>query len=95
MDLDIDIGQDAFVGGWLQALTTTTLMLNSSWSTKMRKFSQSIARYLSVESEKGVTAIEYGLIASLIAVVIIVAVAAVGTQLTAIFNLIATKLTPA
>jgi len=43
----------------------------------MRSFAQTLARYLSIESEKGVTAIEYGLIASLIAVVIIVAVAAV------------------
>lgn len=42
--------------------------------------------------EDGVTAIEYGLIAALIAVVIIVAVTAVGVNLTAVFNNIATKL---
>ena len=58
----------------------------------MRSFAQTLARYLSIESEKGVTAIEYGLIASLIAVVIIVAVAAVGTNLTATFDTIASKL---
>jgi len=39
--------------------------------------------------ESGVTAIEYGLIAALIAVVIITAVTLVGTNLTATFNTIA------
>jgi pilus assembly protein Flp/PilA len=43
--------------------------------------------------EDGVTAIEYGLIAALIAVVIITAVTAVGTDLQGIFNYIATRLT--
>jgi pilus assembly protein Flp/PilA len=36
--------------------------------------------------EDGVTAIEYGLIAALIAVVIVASVAAVGTQLVAVFE---------
>ena len=52
----------------------------------MRKVALKIARYLSIDSEKGVTAIEYGLLASLIAVVIIVSVTAVGTQLKAAFT---------
>jgi pilus assembly protein Flp/PilA len=39
--------------------------------------------------QSGVTAIEYGLIAALIAVVIITAVALVGTDLAAVFNNIA------
>lgn len=43
-------------------------------------------------SEGGATAIEYGLIAALISVVIITAVTTVGTQLTATFNSIATSL---
>ncbi len=47
-----------------------------------------------LKDEDGVTAIEYGLIAALIAVVIVVAVGLVGTKLNAIFNLVATKLTP-
>jgi pilus assembly protein Flp/PilA len=55
--------------------------------------SRTVARWLSIESEKGVTAIEYGLIASLIAVVIIVAVALIGTNLTTLFNYIAGKIT--
>ena len=41
--------------------------------------------------ESGVTAIEYGLIASLIAVVIVTAVTLVGTNLTTLFNNIAAK----
>ncbi len=36
--------------------------------------------------ESGATAIEYGLIAGLISVVIILTVTAVGTQLTGVFN---------
>jgi pilus assembly protein Flp/PilA len=47
-----------------------------------------------VRDESGVTAIEYGLIAGLIAVVIISAVTVVGTQLTAKFTAIGTALTP-
>ena len=44
------------------------------------------------KDEAGVTAIEYGLIASLIAVVIITAVTLVGTNLTTKFNAIASAL---
>ena len=43
--------------------------------------------------KRGVTAMEYGLIAALIAVVIIGAVTAIGTKLTATFRAIATALT--
>jgi len=39
-----------------------------------------------VQDESGVTAIEYGLIAALIAIVIITAAGLVGTQLAAVFN---------
>ncbi len=41
------------------------------------------------DRERGATAVEYGLMVSLIAVVIIVAVRLVGTNLTTIFNNIA------
>jgi pilus assembly protein Flp/PilA len=44
------------------------------------------------KNEEGVTAIEYGLIAGLIAVVIITAVGLIGTNLNTIFNAIATAL---
>ncbi|TFD36171.1 Flp family type IVb pilin [Cryobacterium sp. TMT1-19] len=42
--------------------------------------------------EEGATAVEYGLMVSLIAVAIIVAVTAVGTALTALFNGVALEL---
>ncbi|WP_409977553.1 MULTISPECIES: Flp family type IVb pilin [unclassified Bradyrhizobium] len=57
----------------------------------MRKFATKVAGWLSVKSESGVTAIEYGLLAALIAVVIIVGVTLIGTNLEAIFNYIGGK----
>ncbi|MDE1938943.1 MAG: Flp family type IVb pilin [Alphaproteobacteria bacterium] len=45
-----------------------------------------------VRDESGATAIEYGLIAALIAVVIIGTLQAVGTSLSATFNSVATNL---
>lgn len=44
------------------------------------------------QEEEGVTAIEYGLIAALIAVVIIISVGSVGDNLQLVFNHIAGKL---
>ena len=58
----------------------------------MRSIARTVAGWFSLTSESGVTAIEYGLIASLIAVVIVTAVALIGTNLTAIFNYIAGKI---
>jgi len=58
----------------------------------MRNLARTIGRYLHVESEEAVTAIEYGLLATLIALAIIVAVTAVGTALQGTFNNIATHL---
>ena len=43
--------------------------------------------------ESGATAIEYGLIATLIAVALITGATALGTQLNAVFNGLSTKLT--
>ncbi len=45
-----------------------------------------------VRDDSGATAIEYGLIAALIAVVVITAVTTVGTNLSSTFNTVATKL---
>lgn len=42
-----------------------------------------------IREEDGVTAIEYGLIAALIAIVIIVAVGLIGTNLNTIFTMVA------
>lgn len=53
----------------------------------MRKFLASILR-----DESGATAIEYGLIAALISVVIISAVTSVGHSLTSTFNSVANAL---
>ncbi|UXU85323.1 Flp family type IVb pilin [Burkholderia sp. S-53] len=59
----------------------------------MSKFIQQASRF--VRDEDGVTAIEYGLIAALIAVGIIVAVTAVGSKLQTVFTTIAADLTAA
>jgi pilus assembly protein Flp/PilA len=48
--------------------------------------------YRFCRDEAGVTAIEYGLIAALIAVIIIGAVATVGTSLSGTFNSVASSL---
>jgi pilus assembly protein Flp/PilA len=48
-----------------------------------------------LRNKSGTAAIEYGLIAALIAVAIVAAVTTVGTDLTSTFNTIGTKLTAA
>lgn len=52
-----------------------------------------VGRY--VKNEKGVTAIEYGLIAALIAIVIITAVSSAGDSLQSLFERVANELTTA
>ena len=58
----------------------------------MLELSKSLARWLKLNDEQGVTAIEYGLIATLIALAIIVGVTLVGTNLNTLFNDIAGNL---
>ena len=58
----------------------------------MRNLADYIAARLSINSERGVTAIEYGLIASLIAVSIVGVITLVGTKLTNSFNSVANAL---
>lgn len=60
----------------------------------MRKISTKVANFFAIKSERGVTAIEYGLIASLVALAIIVGATALGVNLNAIFNYMATKVQP-
>ena len=48
-----------------------------------------------IKSSKGATAIEYGLIAALIAAVLITALTAIGTNLNATFTTISTKVSSA
>jgi pilus assembly protein Flp/PilA len=52
-----------------------------------------IAAHRMIQSKSGVTAIEYGLIAALIAVVIIGGITLIGTNLGLVFNSVAGKLT--
>lgn len=59
----------------------------------MDKLTVALKRF--AQDEEGVTAIEYGLIAALIAVVIITSVTAVGNQLSLVFTNIATALNSA
>lgn len=59
----------------------------------MEKFLNATRRFL--RDEEGVTAIEYGLIAALIAVMIIASVEVVGTGLIGVFTAISNALTAA
>jgi pilus assembly protein Flp/PilA len=59
-------------------------------SYRMSTLARGVTRFL--REEDGVTAIEYGLIAALIAVVIIVSVGTVGNQLKNVFTFIANSL---
>ena len=59
----------------------------------MKDWTTSIEQFL--KDESGATAIEYGLIAGLISVVIAASVTTIGTDLGKIFGTIATKLTAA
>ncbi len=61
----------------------------------MRYMIEKLATQVGVNSESGVTAIEYGLLAALIAVAIIASVTLVGTNLAAVFTAISGHLTSA
>jgi pilus assembly protein Flp/PilA len=58
----------------------------------MKRLARTLAVRLAIKNEEGVTAIEYGLIAALIAVVIITGVTLIGSNLSTTFNTIAGKL---
>ena len=58
----------------------------------MRNLADYLAARLSITSERGVTAIEYGLIAALVAVAIVGVVTLVGLKLTNSFNTVANSL---
>jgi pilus assembly protein Flp/PilA len=58
----------------------------------MKQVAQAISKKFGITDEKAVTAIEYGLIAALISVAIVGVLTTVGTNLSTIFNTIATKL---
>ncbi len=48
--------------------------------------------WFKVESEQGIAAVEYGLLAALIAVVIVTAVTLVGTELSTVFTSVANSI---
>ena len=56
----------------------------------MKNFSQSLKNFCA--DEEGATAIEYGLMASLIAAVLVTSVTLIGTNLKTMFNYIAGKI---
>ena len=60
----------------------------------MHQVSKKVAGWLSIESERGVTAIEYGLIASLVALAIIVGATLLGVNLNSLFSYIGGKVKP-
>ena len=53
---------------------------------------KALIKLRTMRSEKGATAVEYGLMVALIAIVIIAAVAAVGTDLDSLFDEVAASL---
>lgn len=59
-----------------------------------KSVSKSVASWLPIKSERGVTAIEYGLIASLIALAIIVGLTLVGVNLGKMFTYIGGQVAP-
>ncbi len=58
---------------------------------RLYELTRSASCWLKVKTECGASAIEYGLLAALIAVVIITAVSTVGTNLTGVFQSVANK----
>jgi pilus assembly protein Flp/PilA len=56
------------------------------------RLSKNVARWLKLDDDAGVTAIEYGLIAALVGLAIIVGVGLVGTNLGTLFTSIAGNL---
>ena len=65
--------------GWISRVSTTEISMKNL-----------VSRF--VRDESGATAIEYGLIAALIAVAAVTVMGTVGTNLSATFNSVATKL---
>jgi len=65
-----------------------TSMKGNEMLTQLVKFQVKIA---ALRDDRGATAVEYGLMVALIAIVIIVAVTLLGTNLSGLFNTVATS----
>ena len=63
--------------------------------TGMRSLVRTVVSWFSDDSEAGVTAIEYALLAALIALVIVGSVTTVGTNLKAVFTRVSTSISSA
>jgi pilus assembly protein Flp/PilA len=59
--------------------------------SRLIELSRSAAVWLRVNSERGVSAIEYGLLAALIALVIIAGITTLGTKLNTVFTNVSTS----
>jgi pilus assembly protein Flp/PilA len=70
-------------------------MLRYERKIKMHNIIKRFAAEFGIDSERGVTAIEYGLIAALIAVAIVTSVTLIGTNLVTVFGKVSTALAPA
>jgi len=66
----------------------------SEWYTGVYKMTSSITRFIKSlkKNEDGATAIEYGLIAGLVAIIIITGLTLLGTDLSNMFNTVANSL---
>jgi len=61
-------------------------------NTMLRQFVKFQNKLAQIRDERGATAVEYGLMVGLIAVVIIVAVTALGSKLNGLFNTVQTSI---
>lgn len=59
---------------------------------RVNEYAAVVARFFSIKDKRGVTALEYGLIASLIALAIIGGVTSIGNKLSAVFSSIANSI---
>ena len=78
--------------GWVERLSFLSC---ERLFSEARALTRKAARWADVDSESGVTAIEYGLIAALIAVVIIGTVTTLGGNLSTVFGTIGGKISNA
>lgn len=71
-------------------METWTVLSNATTNAKGNTImTKALIKLQQLRSEKGATAVEYGLMVALIAIVIIVAVGLLGTNLSGLFNKVA------
>ena len=83
---------DDLLAGLIAAGVDAPATVGGQTAALLLRFGRTVSSTLALKSKRGVTAIEYGLIAALIAVAIITAVTLVGTNMTLTFNMIASHL---